>query len=86
MDHQDASTDRYAEADTHDLVAEAQKRLALLTDQRRAAEEAIAGLERRRHSLIDDLVRLRETCEVDPGSAALSMDLTGSSLLKRYPA
>jgi len=77
---------RQAEAEAHEQLAEAQERLDLLTAQRRAAEEAIAALERRRRSLIEDLVRLRETCDVDPGSAALSIDLTGSSLLKRYPA
>lgn len=86
MDDQDATSQRPAQTDTHDLLAAAQERLVHLTAERRAAEAAIAALERRRHSLIDDLVRLRETCDVDPGSAALSIDLTGSTLLKRYPA
>lgn len=86
MDDHDAIRTRPPGAETPDRVAEAQARLELLTAQRRAAEEAIAALERRRMALIEDLVRLRETCAVDPGSAALTVDLAGSSLLKRYPA
>lgn len=74
------------DAHSSDLLAEAQERLELLTAQRRAAEAAVAALEQRRMALIEDLVRLRETCAVDPGSAAMAIDLSGSSLLKRYPA
>lgn len=74
------------DANRNDLLVEAQIRLDLLMAQRRAAEAAVAALEQRRMALIGDLVRLRETCAVDPGSAALHIDLTGSSLLKRYPA